>query len=160
MSTANVQTAEATQHVTRVLIAVDEHTHEAALQAKDLFPDAEHLILSATNIVQLSIAEPFGGGIVTSGYSAETLLAAENQADDAVRAAQTIVGPDASTQVEVGEAGPVICEQAAKNNVDVVVVGRRSHSWVSRLFDPSVSEYVIQHAHCPVLVVNEPHIND
>jgi nucleotide-binding universal stress UspA family protein len=139
----------------KVVIAVDDRSHEAARVAKELFPQADHIIVSATDSDQLMVAEPIGGGIISTGYSAETLIAAESAAEDAVQKAQTIIGPDASTRVEIGDAGVVICEQSAQEGADVIVVGRRSHSWLSHLFDPSVSDYVIRHAQCPVLVVKE-----
>ena len=89
--------------------------------------------------------------------SMEGLIAAEETADEAVHSAQQVLGDESATSlVEVGDPGQVICEQAAAQGADVVVVGRSSKSWLSRLFDPSVSEYVIRHAPCPVLVVGEP----
>jgi nucleotide-binding universal stress UspA family protein len=144
----------------KVLIAVDDKSHKAAKVAKELFPQAEHIVVSATNIGQFMVAEPLGGGIISTGYSAEALLAAESTADSAVQTAQRIVGADATTQVEIGDAGSVICEQAAIQKVDMIVVGRRSHTWLSQLFDPSTSEYVVRNAHCPVLVVREPDLDD
>ena len=58
-------------------------------------------------------------------------------------------------EVEAGDAGLVICREAARLRVDVVVVGRETKSMVSRLFHPSVSDYVMKNAPCPVLVVRE-----
>jgi nucleotide-binding universal stress UspA family protein len=144
----------------KVLIAVDDHSHEAARVAKEFFPQADHIIVSATDIAQFMVAEPLGGGLINSGYSVESLIAAENTADGAVEAAHAIVGPQATTQVEIGDAGSVICEQAALQGIDVIVLGRRSHSWLSRLFDPSVSEYVMRNAPCPVLIVKEPSVDE
>lgn len=140
----------------KILIAVDDHSDETARVARNLFPEAEHIIVSATAMAQFMVVEPLTGATVTGGYSIDAVLAADDRADEAVRSAQLIIGADASTQVEVGPAGEVICSEAAKQKADVIVVGRRSHTWLSRLFDPSVSEYVIKHAPCPVLVVSEP----
>ena len=140
----------------KVLIAVDDQTHEAVTVAKQLFPNADHTIVSATDVDRLLFAEPYTGGIVSPALSDEVLKAAESRATDAVEAAKDIVGSDAEIQVKIGEAGSVICQQAVLLGADVIVVGRRSHSWLSRVFDQPVSDYVVRHAPCPVLVVNEP----
>jgi nucleotide-binding universal stress UspA family protein len=42
----------------------------------------------------------------------------------------------------------------------MIVVGRRSHSWLSRPFEPAVSEYVMRNAECPVLFVKEQSVGD
>lgn len=139
----------------KILVAVDDHSHESLRTAKDLFPEAEHCIISATAISHFIMAEPLTGGIVSGGYTVDTIMEAEERADKAVALAQGVVGDLAETRVEVGDAGPVICSEATRIGAEVIVVGRREHNWVSRLFDPSVSEYVIRHAPCPVLVVRE-----
>jgi hypothetical protein len=59
----------------KVAIAVDDRSHEAARVAKELFPQADHIIVSATDSDQLMVAEPIGGGIISTGYSAESLIA-------------------------------------------------------------------------------------
>jgi nucleotide-binding universal stress UspA family protein len=139
----------------KILVAVDDHSHESLRVAKELFPEAEHSIISATAISQFMMAEPLTGAIISGGYSVDTIIEAEERADKAVALAQDVVGDGAETRVEVGDAGPVICTEAVRIGAQVIVVGRREHNWVSRIFDPSVSEYVIRHASCPVLVVRE-----
>jgi nucleotide-binding universal stress UspA family protein len=55
--------------------------------------------------------------------------------------------------VEVGDAADVICRVADRLGVDVVIVGSHGRSGLGRLFLGSVSEHVVRHAPCPVLVV-------
>lgn len=141
----------------KILIAVDttEANHQATVAARDLFPDAEHLLLSAASLTPYVIPEPLGGGAFMVAQSLDTMEMAEHQADEAVKVARDVVGSTSEALIGFGEPGHVICEQAVAHHVDVIVVGHRSKSWVSRLFDPSVSDYVVRHAPCPVLVVRE-----
>lgn len=148
----------------RILIAVEsnEATHAIAAASRRLFPNDEHLIISAAAIAPYIVTEPFAGGSFVMGPSSmEAVTAAEQSADEAVHTAQEVLGDDSAVPlVEVGDPGHVICEQAEAHHVDVIVVGRSSKRWLSRLFDPSVSEYVIRHAHCPVLVVGDRPLHD
>ncbi len=51
-------------------------------------------------------------------------------------------------------AGPAIIDNAA--DAELIVVGRRGRGAVTSLVLGSVSSYVVQHASCPVLVVQAP----
>ncbi|MBI4783344.1 MAG: universal stress protein [Oscillatoriophycideae cyanobacterium NC_groundwater_1537_Pr4_S-0.65um_50_18] len=55
-----------------------------------------------------------------------------------------------------GYPGRVICELAKNWSSDLIVVGRRGTSGLSELFLGSVSNYVLHHAPCEVLVVHAP----
>ena len=52
-----------------------------------------------------------------------------------------------------GKAGEEIVTQAAENHVNLIVMGSRGLNMVRRTFTGSVSDYVLHHAHIPVLVV-------
>jgi nucleotide-binding universal stress UspA family protein len=52
-----------------------------------------------------------------------------------------------------GEPGPAIVEAAEAERVDMIVVGTRGRNRVERAVLGSVSDHVIRHAHCPVLIV-------
>jgi nucleotide-binding universal stress UspA family protein len=53
----------------------------------------------------------------------------------------------------VGDPGEQIVSAAEAEHADLVVVGSHGRGAVSRFFIGSVSDYVVRHAHCPVLVV-------
>lgn len=141
----------------KILIAVEaaDEAHETALVAKKLFPEADHLIISAAVPASYMVTDPIGGGVFSPTLSAESLDFADRRADEAVNAAQDVLGANSETQVDHGPAGQIICDEAAEHGVDVIVIGRRTKGWLSRLFDPSISDYVVRHAPCPVLVVRE-----
>jgi len=57
-----------------------------------------------------------------------------------------------------GEPGPSIVAAAASERADMVIVGSHGRGTVGRLVLGSVSEHVVRHAPCPVLVVRaRPH---
>jgi len=82
----------------------------------------------------------------------------ERELDDAhgqLARTQRVLG-DVSVHevIEEGEAAAAICKEAEARGVDVIVVGSHGRTGVKRLFFGSVSERVVRHAHCPVLVIH------
>jgi nucleotide-binding universal stress UspA family protein len=57
------------------------------------------------------------------------------------------------TRAENGSAQGAIARVAEEENVDLIIVGSRGMGSVQRLLMGSVSDAVVHHAHCPVLVV-------
>ena len=138
----------------KILIAVDEahRAHETARVANELFPSAEHSIISSASVPTPIIVDPTG---MAMAADLSTPADAAKQAEEAVEAAQAEFASEGATLVAKGDAGRAICKQAIEQDVDLIVVGRRASDWLSRLFDPSVSDYLVHHAPCSVLVVRE-----
>lgn len=59
----------------------------------------------------------------------------------------------ASMKVLQGEPAKAICSHAAVNGFDLIVIGNRGLSGLKKMMMGSVSEKVVQHAECPVLIV-------
>ena len=57
------------------------------------------------------------------------------------------------TRVELGQPVEAICEAARSLGVDLIVIGARGHNMAQRFLLGSVSDRVVHHAPCPVLVV-------
>ena len=55
-----------------------------------------------------------------------------------------------------GHPSSTICEFARSFHADVIVIGRRGHSSLKEMFLGSVSNYVVHHASCSVLLVQNP----
>ena len=56
--------------------------------------------------------------------------------------------------MELGDAGATICAVAEREEAEVIVVGSHGRGLLGRIVHlGSVSEYVLRHAPCPVLVV-------
>ena len=115
----------------KILIAVDTSAaaQEATLVTKRLFPNAQHLIISAASIAPYIVTDPFGGGAIAINRSMDALNTSEVLADEALQTAQRVVGKSTADSVELGDAGQVICEQAIEHGADIIVVGRSSRNW-------------------------------
>jgi nucleotide-binding universal stress UspA family protein len=62
-------------------------------------------------------------------------------------------GVDTTFLVWEGPPGDAILNAAAAEDVDLIIVGSRGRGTVGRLLLGSVSDHVVRHAECPVLVV-------
>jgi nucleotide-binding universal stress UspA family protein len=63
------------------------------------------------------------------------------------------IGVGVSFLVWQGEPGPAIVEAAMAEAADLVIVGTRGRNRVERFVLGSVSDHVVRHAPCPVLIV-------
>jgi nucleotide-binding universal stress UspA family protein len=72
----------------------------------------------------------------------------------AARAMQVNVAAEINQQI--GDPARSICEVADTLSVDLIVVGRRGYIGLHELLMNSVSNYVLHHAPCSVLVVQQP----
>jgi nucleotide-binding universal stress UspA family protein len=57
----------------------------------------------------------------------------------------------------IGDPGQKICQVAQQEGIDLIIVGRHGRSGLSELILGSVSNYVVHHAPCSVLVVHITH---
>lgn len=56
---------------------------------------------------------------------------------------------------KVGDAGQLICKVAAEWGAELIVLGRRGRKGLAEVLLGSVSNYVLHHAHCSILVIQE-----
>lgn len=56
-------------------------------------------------------------------------------------------------KVEIGDPAEIICQEAEAQSVDLIIMGTRGNSGITRFLLGSVSSKVVMHAHCYVLVV-------
>jgi nucleotide-binding universal stress UspA family protein len=62
-------------------------------------------------------------------------------------------GLDVETSLQTGHPGQQICEHARDSDVDLIVISTHGSTGLTHLLLGSVAEYVVRHAHCPVIVV-------
>ena len=132
----------------------------ASEQAIDLAIQLEARLLVVS--VVASARQPSEAAIAAGASSPEPRRSEPPEADsrDSMAArAQGIVqraraaGANATYLVWEGEAGEAIVAAADSEDADLIVVGSHGRSGVSRFFIGSVSDFVVRHAHCPVMVV-------
>lgn len=83
----------------------------------------------------------------------------EKQGLDLLRshtAQATAAGVSTEFTQGAGSPGRKICDLARSWNADLIIMGRRGRSGLSELILGSVSNYVLHHAGCSVLVVQHP----
>lgn len=140
---------DTSRRVRRILLATDlstaseRATEQALMLARDLRAD----------LLVVSVIDP-------SSHLPGPIVARMDQRRAAREtAAQTLVlrgrrtGVNVSFLVWEGEPGPAIVEAAEAEQADMVVVGTRGRSRVERLVLGSVSDHVVRHAPCPILIV-------
>lgn len=65
-------------------------------------------------------------------------------------------GVAAEVTQKIGNAGPVICELGKAWKADLIIVGSHGRKGLSEMLLGSVSNYVVHHATCSVMVVHKP----
>ena len=146
----------------KVLIAVDDspESDDAIEFAKRaLAADAEVIVL---NVAQYAVSAAGTMGTFAMGAYGDAMLTtetherlaeqAEMQARNTVEHAGELIDAD-ETRIEHGDVALTICAVAEDEAVDLVVLGTHDRGRFARLWFGSVSEHVMHHAPCPVLVV-------
>lgn len=135
----------------RLLLATD--LSEASVSATDeAFELARRL---GASLLVVSVIDP--GTLLRPGgrYSARM----DQVRDRREQLARTLVARGREEGVEVsflvweGDPGDMIVTAAESERADLIVVGSHGRGAVGRFFIGSVSEHVVRHAACPVLVV-------
>ena len=151
-----------------ILIATDgsDVAITAARQGLVLLRNAGHLtVLSVGD----EILDDGAGGIEGPLYTPEEEeTARENElklaraAIASTRAAIVDVEPNAviDERVETGDPAATICRVAEELEADAIILGSHGKGFLARTFLGSVSEHVIRHAPCPVLVVRSRKADD
>jgi len=61
---------------------------------------------------------------------------------------------EVQTATAVGHPAEQIIHRAEQDAIDLIILGRRGRSMISRMMLGSVSERTLRYAHCPVMVVH------
>lgn len=149
----------------RVLIATDgsKFSLAAVKKSAEMLPntvETEVKILSVYEHAILTSGEPFG---VLTQYHQEAENLSRQVSENAIAEATALLGeavPDArfkvSTEIGRGNSARVILEVAAEWNADVIVMGSHGYGFWERNLLGSVSDSVVHHAPCSVLIIKGP----
>lgn len=137
----------------KVLLATDLSAASAAA-TDEAFALAQRL--GATLLV-VSVIDP-GSLRLPGGRWAERVdqvRARRDAAAEQLMERGRALGVAVESLVWVGDPGESIVEAAEAEGADLILVGSHGRSGVGRALLGSVSDYVVRHANCPVLVVRQ-----
>jgi nucleotide-binding universal stress UspA family protein len=137
--------------IRRILLATDlsEASEGATTQALELAHDLGADLLVVSVIDPRALHLPGGR---TGARVDQVRLSRETVAQEIVARGRG-AGVRVSFLIWEGNPGESIVDAARSEQVDMVVVGSHGRGSMGRLFIGSVSEHVVRHAPCPVLVV-------
>jgi len=148
----------------KILLAVDGSKHsDSAVKILNNFKlsDADEIkIVSVVDMVMPMAIDIYAGYILTSGEIEKTVR--ENAEAIVENAAQKIkqlfdgINILISTEVLHGSPESCIVQSAEASKSDLIIVGSHGYNRWERLLLGSVSNSVVLHAHCSVLVVRSP----
>jgi nucleotide-binding universal stress UspA family protein len=149
---------------TTVLVAIDGSTEaslatEAAVEIAIKTRSELHLVYVRSDPLLTTLYEgEYPRGVQDLDHEFDEELesagrAAQEVLDAAVRKVDSLGGAVAQAHLVEGRAPQEIVSLAEDLGIGVIVMGSRGRGGVSRTLMGSVSDSVVRHAHCPVLVV-------
>jgi nucleotide-binding universal stress UspA family protein len=123
---------------------------EAILLATDASPASQ---AAEDHAVELAARLACRLVVLSAVAGAPSARDARQLAVEAIVQRARAAGADATGLTWEGDAGESIVEAAEAESADLIVVGTHERGAVGRLFLGSVSDYVVRHARCPVMVV-------
>jgi len=138
-------------HLETILLATDGSpaSEGASEEAIDLAVQVEARLLVVSVLGTASRPSEAQADLAGQADSRDTLT---TKAQGIVQRAKAY-GANATFLVWEGEPGEAIVAAAESEKADLIVVASHGGSGVSRFLIGSVSDYVVRHAHCPVMVV-------
>ncbi|WP_145024960.1 universal stress protein [Paenibacillus sp. Y412MC10] len=136
----------------RILVPVDgskhaRHALDSAVSLVQSLNTAPELVVLHVNPT-VSINEPPVGVDLEEHIRQEGEKILAPATDEASRS-----GVAFRTISKTGDPAKVICQTAKEESADLIVMGSRGMGLVSEMLIGSVSHSVVQHAHCPVMIV-------
>ena len=149
---------------TTVLLAIDGSTEaslatEAAVEIAIKTRSELHLVYVRSDPLLTTLYEgEYPRGVQDLDHEFDQELesagrAAQEMLDAAIRKVDSLGGAVAQAHLMAGRAPQEIVSLAEDSGIGLIVMGSRGRGGVSRTLMGSVSDSVVRHAHCPVLVV-------
>jgi len=144
-------------------------TFRTILVADDMLEASQPALDEAVNLAKLwksklmivtaiPLVSPAFGVPVPIGESFAALLDAASRRLDALKEKLLSEGiPEVETTLLEGDPVEGVVQFVEKNKPDLIVVGSRGLSPAGRFFLGSVSDGILHHTHCSVLIVRQPH---
>jgi nucleotide-binding universal stress UspA family protein len=136
-----------------ILVPVDGSDH--ALHALDVACDLAQKYGATLRLVHAY--PPLFTDVMMSDADIEAVIALRTQAGDAIlqhaRERAQVCVSDITTELREAPDAEAILEEAETHHCDLIVMGTRGLGRLAGLLLGSVSQKVVQHARCPVLLV-------
>lgn len=139
-----------------IVVGVDgsQHAHRALEWAlKEAAVRSTPLTVLAVHPVA---ASAWTGSAITYGEDEPMVVQTRKAAEEAVAKASSGLSDQLSVTVKAESGVPAHALIDSSGNADMIVVGSRGSGGFGRLVLGSVSNQVVQHARCPVVVVPNP----
>jgi nucleotide-binding universal stress UspA family protein len=151
---------------TKIVLATDgsEDANQAARTAADLAQKTNselHVVYVGgegfyeTPLVDLATLEPTWIAREYPDLASNLERTERELLDNEIEQVQAAGGTVAQAHLRMGEAAPEIVDLAEEIGAGLIVMGSTGQGGIKRALLGSVSESVVKHAHCPVLVVRE-----
>lgn len=152
----------------KILVALDRSPQTASVFEQALEQTRPGSALLLAHVVRLQSDIPAGafmgiGTIADVDTYATLKHARQERMQREIKQAQAWLQPyyqqaiarHVTTEIncQAGEPSTVICELANQWNADLIVLGRRGYQGIKEVVLGSVSNYVVHHAACSVLIV-------
>jgi len=151
LTSALGDSAQEARWINRILLATDFSVASGAATSQAIELAAQ----LGAELIAVSVIEPralrLPGGRPASRVD-QVRAAREEAAQDLVADGRA-VGVKIEFLVWVGEPGDRIVEAASAEAADLIVVGSHGRGSVGRFLIGSVSDHIVRHATCPVMVV-------
>lgn len=156
------------QHLVSGGAVLGEPTHARPIQAVMLATDLGPASSGATDqaieiaarlgarLVITSVVDPESPGRDGPERRIDQIRARQEEGVQAIVQQAQSSGARATFLVWEGTPGEAIVSAAEAEGADLIVVGTHGRNLVGRFLLGSVSDYVVRHASCPVLVVRPP----
>lgn len=127
-----------------------------------LKPGDRHILLTVADSPDQALllgASGFAGGTVTPEVFADMQKDAEDAAVALLNSVVSDLGDAAPESLEriaiTGNPGPAVCAFADEVDASTIVLGSRGHGGLKRAVLGSVSDHVVRHAPCAVLIFGD-----
>lgn len=146
----------------KILLATDgsDFANEAALKCGELFAECDSVHIKIITVIDNftpMATEPF---ISPEEFLETVEKEMRESAQKILSNAEKIIKKVAEntlieSEILMGSAKKVIVDEAETWNADLIVVGSHSHGFLGRTFLGSISDAVVHHSTCSVLVVKK-----
>ncbi|MBD3404804.1 MAG: universal stress protein [Candidatus Lokiarchaeota archaeon] len=136
-----------------ILVAIDgsEHSDKAVRYACSMGPKLEAEVILLNVVPMLVSATPYHDTV-----SDQPFLALQKLGEDILSKAKKIANSlncQVTDLISHGDPANRIIEIAEEQGADLIIMGSRGVSGIKRLFVGSISDKVVNHATCPVMLV-------